>query len=419
MLNLLSSKGCIMISKKLKIQNFGPVRKGFTEGDGFMPISKVTVLCGSQGVGKSCIAKLYSTFSWLEKALVRGDFSIKYLTLYNRFVKVYCAFQNLQNYFSDETCLHYIGTAFEIIYENKKLVINALPHSEYERPQIIYIPAERNLLSVIENAENVKGLPQALASMLEVYGIACKKLKADISLPINHVHFHYDMLNKLSWIQTSDYKIRLNEASSGMQSLTPMYVVLDYLSRSLAGGETSRESDKSLKEKEDIRKRINELLKDDSLDPQVRKLLIEQAADTSNKYLLNVVEEPEQNLFPSSQRSVLNSLLSFAANGNSQLMITTHSPYIINYLSLAIKANSITQKMKDSSLCERLDKVVPLSAQIDGTVVTVYEISEEGEVHRLSTYDNMPSDDNFLNNYLAESNDLFNELLDIEEICPK
>lgn len=408
-----------MTEKKLKVQNFGPIGTGFTENDGFMSIPKITILCGSQGVGKSCIAKLYSTFSWLEKALVRGDFSINYLTQYNRFVKTYCAFQNLQNYFSADTYLHYQGTAFEIVYQNSKLQVTSIAHSEYERPQIIYIPAERNLLSVVENAENVKGLPQALASMLEVYDAACKNLKADVHLPVNQVYFHYDPLNKISWIQTDKYKVRLNEASSGMQSVTPMYIVLDYLSRSLSYGESLPKNDKSLKEKENIQKRINELLKDDSLDPQVRKLLIEQAADVSNKYMLNVVEEPEQNLFPSSQRNVLNSLLAFASDGGNQLMITTHSPYIINYLSLAIKADSITRQMKDSSLCERLDKVVPLPAQVDGTKVVVYEISDAGEVHRLPTYENMPSDNNFLNNYLAETNDLFNELLEIEEACQK
>lgn len=408
-----------MTDKKLKIRNFGPIREGFTENDGFMPISKITILCGSQGVGKSCIAKLYSTFSWLEKALVRGDFSIKYLVQYNRFVKTYCAFQNLQNYFLADTYLHYQGTAFEMIYQDGRLQVISVSQSEYERPQIIYIPAERNLLSVVENAENVKGLPQALASMLEVYDVACKNLKADVNLPINHVYFHYDPLNKISWIQTDQYKVRLNEASSGMQSVTPMHVVLDYLSRSLVYDETPQKSDKSLKEKDNIQRRINEILKDDSLEPQVRKLLIEQAADVSNKYLLNVVEEPEQNLFPSSQRDVLNSLLAFAADGDNQLMITTHSPYIINYLSLAIKADSIMRKMKDNCFCERLDKIVPLPAQVDGAQVAVYEISDQGEVLRLPTYDNMPSDNNYLNNYLSETNDLFNELLEIEEACQK
>ena len=59
---------------QLRIKNFGPIKNGFTENNGFMEISPVTVICGNQATGKSTIAKLYSTFTWLEKALQRGDF---------------------------------------------------------------------------------------------------------------------------------------------------------------------------------------------------------------------------------------------------------------------------------------------------------------------------------------------------------
>ena len=59
---------------KLKIRNFGPITDGFTENDGFMNISQVTLFCGNQATGKSTIAKLFSTLSWLEKALFRNDY---------------------------------------------------------------------------------------------------------------------------------------------------------------------------------------------------------------------------------------------------------------------------------------------------------------------------------------------------------
>ncbi|MBK9482198.1 MAG: ATP-binding protein [Bacteroidetes bacterium] len=55
-----------------------------------------------------------------------------------------------------------------------------------------------------------------------------------------------------------------------------------------------------------------------------------------NTCFLNIVEEPEQNLFPSSQHLILNSLL--AVNNTTEankLIMTTHSPYLINYLTLA------------------------------------------------------------------------------------
>jgi predicted ATPase len=63
---------------KIKIINFGPVKTGFQDNDGWLDINKVTVFVGNQGSGKSTVAKLISTFAWIEKALVRGDYDKKW-----------------------------------------------------------------------------------------------------------------------------------------------------------------------------------------------------------------------------------------------------------------------------------------------------------------------------------------------------
>ena len=57
--------------QQILIKNFGPIvnRQGVP-----VSFSKVLVLCGEQGTGKSSVAKLISQFSWLEKALVRRTF---------------------------------------------------------------------------------------------------------------------------------------------------------------------------------------------------------------------------------------------------------------------------------------------------------------------------------------------------------
>lgn len=49
-----------------RVKNFGPIRGGLTENDGWIEVTKVTVFIGNQGSGKSTIAKLISTFAWLE-----------------------------------------------------------------------------------------------------------------------------------------------------------------------------------------------------------------------------------------------------------------------------------------------------------------------------------------------------------------
>lgn len=404
------------MQRKLKIRNFGPVKEGYDLGDGFLTFSKVTIFCGTQGVGKSCVAKLFSTFSWLEKALVRGDFSIKFLTQYNRFRKMYCAFQNIQNYFQPDTFLHYQGSAFSMKYEQGRLEVVPVDSEPYERPQIIYVPAERNLLSVIENAENLKGLPQALASMQEVYNVACRNLSKDISLPVSgQVRFHYDKLNKISSIAGDGYSVKLSEASSGFQSLSPMYIVLEYLSRTLNNNLRKSLSSNSLKEQEIIEKRIKELLMDDNIDAHTRRVLAQQVMDTQNKCLLSIVEEPEQNLYPSSQSGVTNDLLAFHRQGGNQLVLTTHSPYIINNVSLAIKAWDVAQKTQDEALRARVASIVPEASWMSGEDVIVYELTPDGRIAPLPTYDGMPSDDNQLNVLLGETNDLFNALLEIED----
>ncbi len=396
--------------KSLKIKNFGPINDGFENNDGFIPFAKVTLFCGPQGAGKSSVAKLFSIFSWLEKALKRGDFNEKYLTSFNRFVSNYCVYQNIQNYFRTDTFIHYKGNAYEMVYEKSIFSVKDLKSEDYIRPQIIYIPAERNILSVLEDAENVKGLPPALNTLMDAFVAACKNIKGYIKLPVNDLHFSYDKLNKIPKIESDGYSVRLSETSSGMQSVTPMCIVLDYLTRNL-GAENVQ---KSLKEREEIRRRIDELLNDDSLDSQTRKILIDKVADSSNKYLLSIVEEPEQNLYPETQRNILNFLLAVNSLQPNQLVMTTHSPYIVNYLSLAVKAQKILSKMPQEKIAE-LDKIVPSSSVIDGGNVNVFELTSDGRIVELPKYDDMPSDNNLLNGHLVECNDLFGQLLELED----
>ena len=62
---------------RIRIKNFGPIKEGFQENNGWVDIKKVTLFIGNQGSGKSTIAKLISTFTWLEKSLYNQNSSIK------------------------------------------------------------------------------------------------------------------------------------------------------------------------------------------------------------------------------------------------------------------------------------------------------------------------------------------------------
>jgi len=166
---------------------------------------------------------------------------------------------------------------------------------------------------------------------------------------------------------------------------------------------------------------IEKIISNDNLSDELKKAAMEVLSSKySNECFLNIVEEIEQNLFPQSQKNVFYKLLEFAnlTKGNG-LILTTHSPYIINYLTLAIKAYNILQKLYDVPnnliLKEELETIVPEVSCISEEDAIVYELTEAGEIKKLPTYDGLPSDENYLNISLAETNQLFDDLLEIEE----
>ena len=61
-----------------------------------------------------------------------------------------------------------------------------------------------------------------------------------------------------------------------------------------------------------------------------------------------------------------------------------------------------------------MEAIVPSKSRINGGDVCIYQI-QNGQITELGKYDNMPSDDNLLNRELSDTNELFAQLLEIEE----
>lgn len=407
---------------QIKIKNFGPIKGGYQENDGWLDIKKVTVFIGNQGSGKSSVAKLFSTLTWIEKALVRGDFKEKDLTVYNRFKK-HCTYQNIGNYFKDDTLIEYEGKAYFIRYFEDIISVTKKEQNGYAFPKIMYVPAERNFLSAVDKPTSLKKLPSTLYTFLDEFEDAKNELKGRLNLPIGNVQFDYDKLNKIASIVGEDYKIRLTEASSGFQSFVPLYLVSRYLARAINNENEKDESVKSISFEEEIRikKEIQTILSNPRISDDVKKASLEfLSSKFTYSSFINVVEEPEQNLFPNSQRIILNNLLEFTnMKGGNQLILTTHSPYIINYLSIAIQGDYLKGKIgadtEGAKYLEHLDKIVPLKSLVAASDVVVYQLDDAGNIMKLPDYEGIPSDDNYLNTSLAQGNQLFGSLIEIEQ----
>jgi len=405
---------------KIRIKNFGPIKSGLIQDDGWMDIKKITLFIGNQGSGKSTIAKIISTFTWIEKALVRGDYDKKWFERKNRLKNQYLNYHRLENYFSTDkehkTVIDYQGEAFSIRYADGGLKIEEVNSGNYQLPQIMYVPAERNFITYVKTPKELKLSSASLSEFLTEFDNAKQHLKKAVKMPVNNAEVEYDRLNDTLNLKGNGYKLKLTEASSGFQSLVPLYLVSSYLAKSVKRQSKIERSHMSGEEIQRFKKEIEEIISNNSLTSEQRRIAITVLSAKFNKSaFINIVEEPEQNLFPTSQQQMLNSLIEFNnMNSGNKLIITTHSPYLINYLTLAVKARIIKDKIDDANL-QSLEKIVPLESFVNPNKVALYQLGDDGTVQMLEPFNGLPSDENLLNEKLEESNELFAQILEIQQ----
>lgn len=414
-----------MNKSKIKIKNFGPINSGFSGSDGFLPIDKVMVFIGNQGSGKSSVVKLISTLTWLEKALYKKIIKTEDITKKDSFKEVWCEYQSIQNYFRANTLIDYKGDYLDLIFSNNKVKIKLNEESNYQLPKITYIPAERNFLSVLEELEDIKRLPKSLSWTLDEYIKACKSQSKPIPINISDIKVVYNSDNKTSTITGNGFEnLKLSEASSGIQSVVPMVVVLYYLEFFVNSKKLNSIDNASYGERQMLKDLESTILSDETLTDESKKDKIEKLKyRILPNHLFTIIEEIEQNLFPASQKSILfNTLQRVNNKGLNHLILTTHSPYIIAYITLVLKAFKLYDEFKekfddDDLLFKKLLKIVPYNCFLNPETTSIYQINDEGEIFSIKSERGLILDNNFLNNSLEETNSLFDELLDIEELC--
>ncbi len=437
---------------RIRIKNFGPIRKGLVGNDGWLDIEKVTVMIGDQGSGKSTVAKLISMFSWLEKNIVRNDLSVEQLTptIFNNL----CVQQELGEYFSDNTEIAYEGDRCFFEYSEKKnffsgKIINTKKCKNYVLPQIQYVSSARNLLTILYNIslENVKvvdkngniniidmssNIPFMVKDLNKVYMRALLELAKDgFSLPINDTIVFFQDHN--TFIKTRGKRVSMSAASSGIQSITPLLLVSRYLSEEVQKDvlDKVQNIDNNLKNRIEsefakgegaLSEKLKQLYsfgKGILTKEEDVTLLKEKLKQFIPSSFVNIVEEPEQNLFPTSQQKVINSLLEYNnAIDSNKLIITTHSPYIIGYMTLAVKAKELYKKAKNEEVIEQINKIVPQKSAIGYDDLVIYELDEkQGSIRILGSENGIPDDNDYLDNALGMINEMFSDLLDIEDLC--
>lgn len=362
------------MNERLIVKSFGPVK------DLDVIFKKVTLFIGDQGTGKSCVAKLFSMFKWTEKVLSQKKYKLSYFEQYNRFQKMLCKYHRIESFVNECSYIKFEGDLYDFLYENGNFSVIDKNHEIKGISKVMYVPAERSIVSVAENKSKLlKELPDSSETFSDEFVNAKKFFQNGYNLPFEGLRFEYDSLNDAGWIHGVDYKVRLINASSGIQSSLPMCIVSEYLSSKISDKE---EVKLSKEEKDKLEKRVAEIMQNEEYSDSIKDMMIRQLS-YANRYnqLINIVEEPELNLFPRSQMEVLFSLISNNASAEENMLVfTTHSPYslaIINTMIMGAKAYAnATEEQRG-----QIEAILPVKYQINENEIAAYRLSSSDECY--------------------------------------
>jgi len=345
----------------LHIKSFGPIVDSTK-----IELTPLMVLIGRQSAGKSTFMKVLCFCRWIEKKImVSTDDMVNQYTHYNRFVKELKQFHRLNDeYFTDDTELMYDGDNITIEYKgvngNAKIVRKKSFTEKRFNTKLSYIPAERNLISAIQNVDKTYKATERDVLFNFIYEWDEAKSPYTSEHPYKLAAtggFSYvnksgaDMLVREDGVETPAFY-----ASSGMQSVMPMDVMANYITERVG-----KNASLSMHERNEISNTDN--------GHSYRRLEYQSAQ--------LFVEEPEQNLYPESQKlvvmSLVRSLKKALENGSEQsiAVVTTHSPYVMSVVNVLLTAAIVEEKGLEQTVVDK-DCILPSKA------ISGYYIDEKG-----------------------------------------
>ena len=194
------------------------------------------------------------------------------------------------------------------------------------------------------------------------------------------VKYEYNAYNQGDRIKLENGKeLDLTVASSGLQALTPLYVMLRYLT-----SEYYKEAHTNV-EQDMLRQNLHEVVAKEcaGLTKGEQQNIIDTILTPHHTDLF--VEEPEAHIFPSTQKSFVYSLVEML-NGNVQhtCFLATHSPYILTAFNNIILAGETMAMSKEKA--DKVSVIMPKRQTLCYDEVAAFEMSN-GRNHSIMDED--------------------------------
>jgi len=324
--------------ENLIVKDFGPLRNVALE------LKQIIIFIGPQSSGKSTIAKLVEIFrnpQFLVSLKKEEGTTMKTGNTLKFFED-----HKLSSFFGPQTEIEYISDEYSFSYSNGELKMFLLRET-LDNPNLqkicggnmefiikppIYIPSERSFVSMASAApwslwNNDFPIAKNILSFAAVFEQARSKLQ-HIQIDFLNVVYKYEN-NQDKVLLDSEKSIKLTESASGLQTAIPLIAVIE--------------------------------------------------ANYDGVPRTFVIEEPELNLFPVTQRDLVYYLIAKATFTHenqevNELVITTHSPYILAAINLCLFAQRVAQKRPDK--IEEIQVIVPQFSWLNPNQFCAYYVGE-------------------------------------------
>lgn len=365
----------------ITIKNFGPLI--YIKN---LEIKQFTFFIGESASGKSTLMKVVAMMRYLYKManirsylrhskISKSPFRMRLNTMIER--------QGMGKMFDKNSFIVYrveinSDVSYEIRIENGKLNLPIIPKENLMFRKVSFVSENRNVIPTwAQKAWKNKGatLGFYFHETNDDFGNASE---GDKTIDLDHVGMRMSITHpkgkptryQIMPMDERHAPIELTEASSGIQTSAPLILIVAYLAKDFSFKDAFNRSV------------MNFLYEVDNLSRF--KAASEPAA--LPKVVDIHIEEPELSLFPDAQCRLIEKIIYMAKESNSDrtvnMMIATHSPYILNYLNIVLnqktdgRANLTPEDLAVYRLYEGEAQNLVAKDDKERNIVDSYDLSE-------------------------------------------
>lgn len=361
------------MKESIIIKNFGPLKE--VEIDDIKPL---TVFIGKSAGGKSIIMKvivlmryiykMVNIRSYLKNAkITRSPFKLRFNSLLH---------DGLKGMITAQTEIYYTveinGNKYTLKYTNRGLQSDInIPDKDLIFFKEAYVSGMRSLIPIwASKAVSVKGENLGFffhetfndfndaTDVIKEQKLEYLNLKMKVRKSGNR-----PKLFTIESLQNDAVPIELRYASSGIQTSAPLVAIVHYFAQEFSFKDAFQRSV------------LNYLYKQDLL----TKFTLGINRNKLGKYVHIHIEEVELSLAPEDQRAFMSNLVEEVFHKNKKdrklgLMVSTHSPYIVNHLNVLLRAGYFEKARENYPFLEKDN-------------IAVYRVNE-GKIISLMATDN-------------------------------